>query len=262
MNPTQKNRDVDSLLYSRTRGADTVEHLTLTPTTQLDAIYVDNILEKDNILDNVESKITSNKLSVQELTNNTEETYRIIYVIFITILVLVLLGVFTYIKNILSMSDKIYMTFVAFILVSYLFYIMYLYNWMYAKDSINKLNNYIKYGKFDVDINIDLKMPLSMYVANECKKRNALKNAKIVSEDEDIEEESRFIKSSDFRKKLPDNRDVGFYNDGDAPKLLAYPMDPDTLSPKPNKDYGKIYYTDYDSVIRGSDGELVQTIQL
>jgi hypothetical protein len=62
--------------------------------------------------------------------------------------------------------------------------------------------------------------------------------------------------------KLPDNKDVLFYNDGDAPKSLTYPMNPDTLSPKPNKNYGSIYYTDYDTMKRGNKGELVQTIQL
>ena len=42
------------------------------------------------------------------------------------------------------------MLFVGIILFSYVVYIMYIYDFMYMKDSINKILNFIKYGKFDI----------------------------------------------------------------------------------------------------------------
>ena len=68
------------------------------------------------------------------------------------LLIIFILGIFTYAKNILQLNQKIYFLFVFLILFSYVIYIMYIYDFMFMKDSIDKILNYIKYGKFFIFI--------------------------------------------------------------------------------------------------------------
>lgn len=235
---------VDNILQLRTLNeAFSKEQEDFTSADQLNQIYTSDLNKKDYVLKRLESKITSNNVSHREVEEDTNRLYKIIYVIFMTVFVLVILGIFTHIKNALSLSNKVYMLFVSLILMSYLFFIMYLYNWMYVKDSTNNLLHFVKYGTFDQKFEFSLggDLPHDVYVKDLCRKKAAQTNPVVVSENPEEEEASKFIKSSAFRKSLPDNRDVHFYNDGNAPKLMMYPTS------TPESDYGMIYYPDSNS---------------
>jgi hypothetical protein len=255
MEYTKSNPLLESILHLRTVNREPFD--TMDSQTTVNSHYNDQLFSKDSILQSIESKITSNRLSVYELEESTQSMYKRVYAIFVGVMVVILIGLMGGIR---SRSEKVYMVSVAFILFSYVLYLFYFFNWMYVRDGIQNIRNALMIGKIDTaKINLN-PLPQQLYMDDLCRKKKAAMNPKIVSsqksEEEEDEKDTRFISSSAFRKSLPDNRDVLFYNDGDAPKLLQYP------TKVPKTDYGMIYYPDHDSVKRGVRGEVDKTYQL
>ncbi len=254
MEYSKSNPILESILHLRTVNHEPFENID--SETTINNHYNDELFSKDSILQSIESKITSNRLSIHELEESSESMYKTIYAILVGVMVVILVGLMSGLR---SRSEKAYIFSVAFILFSYVLYLFYLYNWMYVRDGIQKLRNRLMIGKIEVKTPNLNPLPQQLYVEDLCRKKKAAMNPKVVSStpsEEEEEEPSRFITSSAFRKSLPDNRDVLFYNDGDAPKLLQYP----TKTPETN--YGMIYYPDDDSTKRGVYGEIHKTIQL
>ncbi len=229
--------DIQEILNYRTSSNKLIQENYTSQEALID-LTTDDINNNDDILKSVESQIVIKNDAIYEVQNNTDQMYRFIYTIVIGIFVIFILGIFTYVKNILQLSNNVFMLFVGIIIFSYVMYIMYIYDFMYMKDSINKILNYIKYGKLEITpkINNNL-LPETTYHNNLCKKRAAQRNPIIVSEEESNNTSS--IKKTNNYTNLPINEDnIYYYNDGDAPKLLMYPTIP------PSTQYGEIYYPD------------------
>ncbi len=172
-------------------------------------------------LEDLQKQIISKNNSIQELDNNTSLLYNYIYTIFITILIVIILGIITYVKNILNISESMYMTLVILVILSYVFYIFYLFNIMYVQDSINKIITFIRTGRFEISGVTFGKLPHSTYVQELCKKKKALPS--IYTEEDNSE--SGMLKSGNYKAKIPDTiNNALFYNDNNAPNLQYFPV--------------------------------------
>ncbi len=167
-----------------------------------------------------EKQVVSKNNSIDEINNNTSLLYNYIYSIFITILVIIILGIITYLKNILNINENMYMTLIILTLLSYIFYIMYLFNIMYIQNSINKIINFIRTGRFELgEIKLG-KVPQSVYIQQLCKKKKALEA--LEEEGENIN--SKLMSGSKFLASIPaTDNNAYFYNDGNAPKHQILP---------------------------------------
>jgi hypothetical protein len=247
-----KNPVVESILHLRTVNQEQFENNKNSDEKQLSSNYNNDLYIRDVILQHVENKITSNRQSIDELEESTQGMHRVMYAIGVGVIVLILIGILTGVKGVVGLKDKSYMILVLFLLFSYLLYLFYLFNWMYVRDGIQKIK---LVGQVDIDSALLNPLPKQLYVEDLCRKKRAQMNPKVVSStknENEEEESSKFVSSSSFRKSLPDNKNVYFYNDGDAPKLLQYP----TKVPKTN--YGMIYYPDQN----GNRKKVERTYQL
>jgi hypothetical protein len=219
-----------------------IEHLTAQEA--LIELSSDDVNNNDNILKSIETQVVIKDDSIREVQNETDQIYKFIYTIFIGIFILIILGIFTYVKNILQLNNNIYMLFVIIIIFSYVIYIMYIYNFMYMKDTTNKILNFIKYGKVELTNKVDFNLlPTSIYKDNLCKKRTAEMNPNVVSNTTSSNissSSSNNIQSNNYRNLPTGEEGTHFYNDGDAPKLLMYPTQ------VPSTQYGDIVYPDSD----------------
>ncbi len=190
--------------------------------TAFDRISEINDIQINAGLENLEyseKQIVSKNNSINELNNNTSLLYNYIYSIFITILVIIILGIITYLKNVLNINENMYMTLIILTLLSYIFYIMYLFNVMYIQDSINKIINFIRTGRFEFgEIKLG-KIPQSVYIQQLCKKKKALE----ALEEEDQNMNSKLMNGSKFLDSINTDNDAYFYNDGNAPKQQLLP---------------------------------------
>ncbi len=199
-----------------------IEHLTLAEDSIQKISIIDDINVNMNInnLETTQKQIISKNNSIDELTNNTSLLYNYIYTIFITILVIIVLGIITYLKSILNINENMYMTLIILTLLSYIFYILYLYNIMYVKDSINKIINFIRTGRFEIGKIKFGKVPQSVYIQQLCKKKEALIQ---LYEEEDNNIHSKLINGKELIKTLPENNGY-YYNDNNAPKQQMLPL--------------------------------------
>ncbi len=164
-------------------------------------------------LEDSQKQIISKNNSINELNNNTSLLYNYIYSIFITILVLIILGIITYIKN--TLNENIYMTLVILVILSYLFYIMYLFNIMYVQNSVNKILTFIRTGQPEVGKITLGKLPKSAYIKELCKKKKALET--------NTENSSNIKKDTSSELSTKYKNDAYYYNDNNAPKQQLYP---------------------------------------
>ena len=191
---------------------DSIEHYNETESSRKISDYQDNQMNIGlQYLENSEKQIISKNNSIHEINNNTSLLYNYIYTIFITILVIILLGVITYLKNVLNINENMYMTLIFLTLLSYIFFIMYLFNIMYTKDSIQKIINFIRTGRFEFGEITLGKLPQSVYIQQLCKKKKALESTSF--------EESKSV------SPIPniDDKNHYFYNDNNAPKQQILP---------------------------------------
>ncbi len=198
--------------------------------------------------------------AIQDVQNDTNKLYKHIYVIIMGILVVVVLGVVTFMKP--FMTDKVYKYIIMIVLLSYFFYILYLYNIMYVQDGINKIITFLQTGKIDISAEIDLnKVPKNVYLQQLCQKKRSLEDSQSSDENNDSQSSTLDSMDSSRAKELLDKigpNDKYFYNDNNAPKQQLYPTKFDDK--KDGQEY--IYKTDYDSVMKQDGGELVRTSQL
>ncbi len=193
-------------------------------------------------LENSEKQIISKNNSIDELNKNTSLLYNYIYSIFITILVVILLGITTYLKNVLNISENMYMVLVTFILASYLFYIFYLFNIMYVQNSIDKILVFFRTGRFEINKVTLGKVPHSVYVQELCKKKKALTQPDLEEEDTS---ESSMLKNGKYKAKIPNTTNNAlFYNDNNSPNQQIFPV----INDKDAK--FKIYNVDADISMR------------
>ncbi len=234
------SEDIQEILNYRTVSNESIQE-NYTVQDALVELTNDDVMNNDDVLKSIETQIVVKNDAIHELQNNTDQMYRFIYAVVIGIFVIFILGIFTYVKSILQLSNNIYMLFVGIILFSYVLYIMYIYDFMYMKDSINKILNFIKYGKFEITpkINFNL-LPKSVYNDILCKKRAAQRNPNVVSDEEskNLSSLSSTIKLNNYNNLPTGEESTYYYNDGDAPKLLMYPTRP------PSTQYGDIVYPD------------------
>ena len=184
-----------------------------------------------SFLENSQKQIISKNNSINEIDNNTSLLYNYIYSIFITILVVIILGIITYLKNVLNMNEYMYMTLIVLVIVSYIFYIFYLFNIMYVQNSINKILTYLRTGRFEVSTITLGKLPQSVYIQELCKKKKALEQTKlqhtesIFGTNEEDNSESSMLKNGTYKANIPNKvNDAYFYNDNNAPNLQYYPL--------------------------------------
>lgn len=184
--------------------------------------YQDNEINSGiQYLETSEKQIVSKNNSINEVNENTSLLYNYIYTIFITILVIIILGIITYLKNVLNMNESMYMILIILTILSYVFYIMYLFNIMYVQESVNKIINFIRTGRFEIGgINLG-KVPQSVYIQELCKKQKVLKS--VTSEENNNE---MLIKNNKSLAPIPnvDDKNHYFYNDNNAPKQQLYPV--------------------------------------
>ncbi len=213
LNPNQENNINDSML---------IEHYNTTESINKISTYQDNEINNGiQFLETSEKQIVSKNNSINEVNENTSLLYNYIYTIFITILVIIILGIITYLKSVLNINENTYMILIIFTILSYLFYVMYLFNIMYAQESINKIMNFIRTGSFELGtVNLG-KVPQSVYIQQLCKKQKALATATLQEEDNEI-----LIKDGKSLASIPnvDDKNHYFYNDNNAPKQQLYPI--------------------------------------
>lgn len=173
-------------------------------------------------LESSQKQIISKNNSINEINNNTSLLYNYIYSIFITILIVIILGIVTYLKNVLNMNESIYMTLVILIIVSYIFYIFYLFDIMYVQNSINKILTFFRTGQFEISAPTLGKLPYSVYVQELCKKKKALAQTNLQEEDDS---ESSMLKNGKYKPTIPNKtNNAFFYNDNNAPNLQYFPV--------------------------------------
>jgi hypothetical protein len=178
-----------------------------------------------DFLESNEKQIISKNNSIDEMNNNTSLLYNYIYSIFITILIVIILGIVTYLKNVLNMSESIYMTLVILIIVSYIFYIFYLFDIMYVQNSINKILTFFRTGQFEISAPTLGKLPHSVYVKELCKKKKALAQTNLQQVGEEDNSESSMLKKGTYKPTIPTKtNDALFYNDNNAPNLQYFPV--------------------------------------
>lgn len=177
------------------------------------------------LLENTEKRIISKNNSIDEINNNTSLLYNYIYSIFITILVVIILGIITYLKNVLNMNESMYMILIILILVSYIFYIFYLFDIMFVQNSINKILTFLRTGKFEISVPTLGKLPHSVYVQELCKKKKALAQSNLQQVVEEDNSESSMLKNGTYKANIPNKvNDALFYNDNNAPNLQYSPV--------------------------------------
>lgn len=178
-----------------------------------------------SFLENSQKQIISKNNSINEIDNNTSLLYNYIYSIFITILVVIILGIITYLKNVLNMNEYMYMTLIVLVIVSYIFYIFYLFNIMYVQNSINKILTYLRTGRFEVSTITLGKLPQSVYIQELCKKKKALEQTNLQQIGQEDNSESSMLKNGTYKANIPNKvNDAYFYNDNNAPNLQYYPL--------------------------------------
>ncbi len=199
-----------------------IEHYSINEASQiLSNINDAEINSGVQLLETSQKQIISKNNSIDELNNNTTLLYSYIYSIFITILVVIILGIITYLKNILNINENMYMILVLFVIISYICYIFYLFDIMYVKNSITKIITFFRTGRFEINSVTLGKLPASAYVQELCKKKKALKQN--IMEDEDSE--SNMLKSGKYKAKIPNTtNNAYFYNDNNAPNLQYSPV--------------------------------------
>lgn len=176
-------------------------------------------------LESSEKQIISKNNSINEINNNTSLLYNYIYSIFITILVVIILGIITYLKNVLNMSESMYMTLIILVLVSYIFYIFYLFDIMYVQNSINKILTFFRIGQFEISVPTLGKLPHSVYIQELCKKKKALAQTNLQQVGEEDDSESSMLKKGKYKPNIPNRTNNAlFYNDNNAPNLQYFPV--------------------------------------
>jgi hypothetical protein len=184
----------------------------------------DNIINNGvQFLEASEKQIVSKNNTINEVNNNTSLLYNYIYTIFITILVIIILGIITYLKQVLNLNENMYMVLIVLTILSYIFYVMYLFNIMYTQESINKIFNFIRTGQFELGpINLG-KVPQSVYIQQLCKKRKALETTT-----QQDSTDSSLINNNVFKAPRPnvDDKNALFYNDHNSPKQQLFPVIP------------------------------------
>jgi hypothetical protein len=203
----------------------TLEHYNNTQAINKISEINDNIINDGvQFLETSEKQIVSKNNTINEVNNNTSLLYNYIYTIFVTILVIIILGIITYLKQILNLNENMYMVLIILTILSYLFYIMYLFNIMYTQESINKIFNFIRTGQFELGpINLG-KVPQSVYIQQLCKKQKALET----TSQQDNSTDSSLINNNVLKAPRPnvDDKNALFYNDHNSPKQQLFPVIP------------------------------------
>ncbi len=220
-----------------------IEHYDDNTSVQIISNINDAIMNNGlNELENSKKQIISKNNSIYELQQNTSLIYNYIYSIFLFIFVIILLGIITYLK--VKMSQNMYQILIIFVILSYIFYVMYLFNIMYVKDGISKIIHLIRYGRFESEKVILNKLPQSLYMKELCKKKKSLE----IAEEDDI---YSLMKKGTYKPPIPNTKNNAYvYNDNNAPNLQLYP--------EPKGDKFKINYVDSDEQSK----EFVKTMRL
>ncbi len=182
----------------------------------------DNLVNKGiDYLEQISRQVVSKDNSVNELTENTSLYYRYIYSIFMALLIILILGIVTYLKSAFNISENTYLLIIIFIILTYIFYVMYLFNIMYVKDSINKILHFFRTGRFEIGTVKLGNMPKSVYMQQLCKKRQELED---VLDEEDFEKiDPKSLSKTDYLANITNTNNAYVYNDNTAPNLQLYP---------------------------------------
>ncbi len=213
-----------NLLNPNTTESENMEHYNNNEASVKISEINDNIINDGvQFLETSEKQIVSKNNTINEVNNNTSLLYNYIYTIFVTILVIIILGIITYLKQILNLNENMYMVLIILTILSYLFYIMYLFNIMYTQESINKIFNFIRTGQFEFGAVTLGKVPQSVYIQQLCKKQKALETTS-----QQDSTDSSLINNSVFKAPRPnvDDKNALFYNDHNSPNQQLFPVIP------------------------------------
>jgi hypothetical protein len=180
-----------------------------------------------NELDMTERKVVIKNNSIDEINKSTDLIYNYVYIILMGVFVLIIITFLFYTLNNKNNSNSnnnnnnvLYKIFISFILLSYIFYIMYLLNIMFVKESIDKIIHFFRTGRFEINISKMEPLPRDNYLKQLCLKRKALKKK---PENNDSNNNVELISASSLLSTIPENN-AYYYNDNNAPKQQLYPQ--------------------------------------
>ena len=227
-------------------GTELMEGFQATATDSLEKVYLNEVNETTAKLSKDELAIITKKNAIHELEESTDKTYKSIFAISMLVFTVVVLGILTLAKSLAGLSDGIYMTLVTLVLVSFLLYILYLFNAFYVKDAIDRI-----LGIKNIDIQtVTLgKLDKRSYIQEQCRKKKELGYY-----DDDMEGSYAYEEdpgsANDLLARIGNNK-RHYYNDGNAPKKQLFPTQYESNQ--------YIVYPDYDVTTRGKEGERVKT---
>jgi hypothetical protein len=216
-----------------------------TATNSLDKVYLDETNKNAQILSKDELEIITKNNAIHELEENTDKTYKSIFSITMFIFTIVILAVLTLAKSLANLSDSIYMTLVYVIVIAYVLYTLYIFNAFYVKDAMDRILGLRKIDVSGLQIHVG-KMDKRTYIQEQCRKKKKLGYYDINSgvNEEDV------TPTGDLLARIGNNNRY-YYNDGNAPKKQLFPTKFDSNQ--------FIVYSDYDTTVRGKEGERVKT---
>ncbi len=220
----------------------TLEHFG-TATNSLDKVYLDETNQNTAKLANNELEIITKNNALHELEESTNTTYKSIFAISMFIFTIVILAVISLAKSLVGLGDNVYMLLVIFVVFSYVIYTLYMFNAFYVKDAIDRL---LGLRNIDVQTIHIGKMDKSTYIQEQCRKKKELGYYDV---DSGVYEED-VTPTGDLLARIGSNNRY-YYNDGNSPKKQLYPTKFESNQ--------YIVYPDYDTTIRGKEGERVKT---
>lgn len=184
--------------------------------------------EANQGLEEKQREINARDVILQTTHDETSNLYLAIYTILVGIFVAVLISAVTAAKTIIG--ERLYRVLFWILIISYVIYVIYIYDLFFVKDSIQQILNYIKYGRIEIG-KVDLTVRLengSSYAQRQCamKKAEEDKNKPMVVTKEDDEgpvaNPSAFI--TDFtRPNGSSEADHVYYRDTHSTIQRVYP---------------------------------------
>jgi hypothetical protein len=188
-----------------------------------------------------QQEVNTREVILQTTYDETSNLYQGIYVILVGLLVAVLLAAITAGRS--MMGEKLYLALFWVLLISYIIYVIYLFDLFFVRDGVQKIWNYIRFGRIDLgEVNFDIRIDQgSSYIQRQCamKKAEEEKNEPLQKSKDTLPVANELAFVKDFSRK-GEKTDNVYYRDRSSTLQRVYPTDLGNQS---------VYYPDQDGAV-------------